>query len=285
MTCPITRTGSCGTYQYPPMFLLVIVPFTVLSPESATWAWIAVSVLCLVVAVAVMPVPFEARLITLALAGTSWPMLFAIKVGAVGPLLLLVFAAAWRWMDRPVRLALAVAVGALVKLQPALLVLWMVLTRRWRAATLTVGGGRDRRGDGSPDRQPELDRLLHDGADAVGQRPRRPGATSPQRPSPTTSARRRPWRAGSALPTRSACCCWWSWPRDAPRGCLAARDGGGEPDRRACDVGPLHRRAVSPDRLAAGNDTCGGCSRSALPSTRCSCFLSRRSCTWWRWTS
>ena len=107
------------------MFLLVIVPFTVLSPESATWAWIAVSVLCLVVAVAVMPVPFDARLITLALAGTSWPMLFAIKVGAVGPLLLLVFAAAWRWMDRPVRLALAVAVGALVKLQPALLVLWM----------------------------------------------------------------------------------------------------------------------------------------------------------------
>jgi alpha-1,2-mannosyltransferase len=137
----ITQTGSCGTYQYPPPFLLAVVPFTLLSPASAAWAWVAVCVVCLLVATAIMPVPFEARLITLALAGTSWPMLFAIKVGALGPVLLLVFAAAWRWLDRPARLAVAVALGALVKLQPALLVLWMLLTRRWRAALMTAAAG------------------------------------------------------------------------------------------------------------------------------------------------
>lgn len=137
----ITQTGSCGTYQYPPAFLLAIAPLTWLSPEAATWVWIGICVVCLFGAVALMPVPFEVRLVTLALAGTSWPMMFAIKVGALGPLLLLVFVLAWRWLDRPLRLALSVGIGALVKLQPALLLLWMALTGRWRAMLMTIGIG------------------------------------------------------------------------------------------------------------------------------------------------
>jgi hypothetical protein len=137
----ITRTGDCGTYQYPPVFLLLVAPLTALTPDAATWVWIAVCVACLVAAVALTPVPFEVRLVTLALAGTSWPMLFAIKVGTPGPLLLLLLAAGWRWLDRPVRLALAVSIGALVKLQPALLIVWMAVVGRWRAAVITVAIG------------------------------------------------------------------------------------------------------------------------------------------------
>jgi hypothetical protein len=120
----------------------LVLPFVGFAPEVATWAWIGASVCMVGVAVALMPVPGVIRLVTLAIAGTSWPLLFAIKVGAAGPLLMLVFAAAWRWVDRPAASGPVVAVGALAKLQPALLLPWMVLSGRWRAyiVSAAIGG-------------------------------------------------------------------------------------------------------------------------------------------------
>ena len=41
------------------------------------------------------------------LAGLSWPFVYAIKLGQVGPILFLLFAIGWRWLDRPVRLGVA----------------------------------------------------------------------------------------------------------------------------------------------------------------------------------
>src|SRR5439155_1659949 len=72
----------------------------------------------------------------------SWPFLFAVKVGQVGPFLLLVFAAGWRWLDRPAVVGAVTALGAAIKLQPGLLVVWLALTRRWLglAAAIVVGG-------------------------------------------------------------------------------------------------------------------------------------------------
>jgi alpha-1,2-mannosyltransferase len=132
----VASAGSCGTYQYPPPFLLLAAPFTLLSPSAATWAFIAGLSLCIPLAVLAMPVPGPARLVTLGLAGASWPVLFAIKVGALGPLLLLLFSLAWRWLDRPARSATATAIGAFAKVLPALLGVWMLLTERWRAAAI-----------------------------------------------------------------------------------------------------------------------------------------------------
>ena len=134
----VTSAGGCGTFQYPPPFLLLIAPFTLLPPATATWVFILLLALCVPLAVLAMPVPAPARLITLGLAGTSWPVLFAIKVGALGPLLLLLFALAWRWLDRPARLAVVTVLGALAKILPGLLGVWMLLTGRYRAAALTV---------------------------------------------------------------------------------------------------------------------------------------------------
>ena len=39
-------------------------------------------------------------------AALDWPLLYAIKLGQVGPLLFLLFAVGWRWLDRPVPLGL-----------------------------------------------------------------------------------------------------------------------------------------------------------------------------------
>jgi hypothetical protein len=67
------------------------------------------------------------------LGGLSWPLAYSLKLGQVGPLLFLLFAAGWRWLDRPGRLGTVIALGTIVKLQPAILLGWAALTRRWRA--------------------------------------------------------------------------------------------------------------------------------------------------------
>jgi alpha-1,2-mannosyltransferase len=134
----VAEAGSCGIFQYPPPFLVAVAPLTLLPPDAANWAWVALLTACVPVAVLAMPVPPFTRLVVLALAGTSWPVLFAIRIGAIGPLLLLLFALAWRWLDRPRGLAAATVAGGFAKLMPGLLVGWMLLTRRWRAAVLTT---------------------------------------------------------------------------------------------------------------------------------------------------
>ena len=85
---------------------------------------------------AILPVSRTVKWLVVLLAGLSWPFVYAIKLGQVGPLLFLTFAVGWRWMDNPARLGLSAAVGTAIKMQPALILVWAVLTRRWRAAVI-----------------------------------------------------------------------------------------------------------------------------------------------------
>ena len=69
--------------------------------------------------VALLPVSRTVRWWIVLLAGLSWPFLYAVKLGQVGPLLFLLFAVGWRWLDDPVRLgAEHGALGAAIKIQP-----------------------------------------------------------------------------------------------------------------------------------------------------------------------
>jgi hypothetical protein len=72
------------------------------------------------------------------LGGLSWPLAYSLKLGQVGPLLFLLFAAGWRWLDHQGRLGTAIALGTLVKVQPAILLVWAGLLRRWRAIGIAV---------------------------------------------------------------------------------------------------------------------------------------------------
>ena len=78
----------------------------------------------------------------------SWPFVYAVKLGQVGPLLLLLFAIGWRWLDEPIRLGTSGALGTAIKLQPGLILVWAALTRRFRAVVVglvvLVGAGRAR---------------------------------------------------------------------------------------------------------------------------------------------
>lgn len=126
-----------GVYLYPPPFALAVVPFALLPAPLDLGAWLATLVLAFLAGTALLPVRPGVRWSIFLLAAVSFPFLYSVKLGQVGPLLYLAFAIGWRFIDRPGATGLAVAAGALAKLQPVLLFGWMIVTRRWR--TLAVG--------------------------------------------------------------------------------------------------------------------------------------------------
>jgi alpha-1,2-mannosyltransferase len=132
----IDQAGAAGLYYYSPPFTLLAIPFSLLPGPLDVIGWTAAIVAAFGLGVALLPVTREVRWILVLLAGLSWPFAYAVKLGQVGPILFLCFAVGWRWADRPVRLGIAIAVGTIVKLQPAILVVWAGLTRRWAAVAV-----------------------------------------------------------------------------------------------------------------------------------------------------
>jgi alpha-1,2-mannosyltransferase len=134
-----TQTGGFGLFYYPPTFAPLLLPLGLLSETTATWSWIAFSIAVFLVGVALLPTTRTVRWWTLLLAGWSFPFVYAVKLGQVGPVLFGLFALGWRWLDRPVRLGVTAALGAAIKIQPALILLWALFTRRIGA--FVVGAG------------------------------------------------------------------------------------------------------------------------------------------------
>jgi hypothetical protein len=129
----VNVAGGFAIYLYPPPFVLLALPFDLLPAGLEPSAWIAAMAAAFLVGAALLPVRRDVRWAIVLLGGLSWPLAYSLKLGQVGPLLFLLFAAGWRWLDRPGRLGTAIALGTIVKLQPAILLGWAALTRRWRA--------------------------------------------------------------------------------------------------------------------------------------------------------
>jgi Glycosyltransferase family 87 len=134
----VEQTGGFGLFYYPPPFVLAILPLAVLDPGVATWVWLGLSVAALLGGIALMPVSATVRWLTILLAGLSWPLVYALKLGQVGPLLFLLFAIGWRRLDDPLAVGASAAGGAIVKIQPGIVLAWAILTRRWRAVAVGV---------------------------------------------------------------------------------------------------------------------------------------------------
>jgi len=134
-----TSMGAFGLFFYPPPFALLILPFALVPADLGLWIWTFGLVAASVAAVVVMPVSRRTRYIVLLLAAFSWPLVYAIKLGQVGSLLLLLFAIGWRWLDRPWPFGLAAGIGAVIKLQPALVIGWAFVSGRRRAAAIGIG--------------------------------------------------------------------------------------------------------------------------------------------------
>lgn len=123
-------TGAFGLFYYPPPFVLLAAPLAFLEPALAAWIFTGLLIATYTLGVALLPVRPTVRWVILLLGGLSWPLVYAIKLGQVGPILLVTFAIGWRWMDRPWAFGAAAAVGTAIKIQPALLFGWALLTGR-----------------------------------------------------------------------------------------------------------------------------------------------------------
>lgn len=130
--------GGFGLFYYPPTFAPLILPFGWLAETTAVWTWTAVLIVSFVAGVALLPVTRTVRWWIVLLAGSSWPFVYAVKLGQVGPILFLLFSIGWRWLERPLRLGVGVGFGTVIKLQPALVLVWAVLTRRWTAVAAGI---------------------------------------------------------------------------------------------------------------------------------------------------
>jgi Glycosyltransferase family 87 len=132
----IQQAGGFGLFLYPPPFVLLILPFASLDPSVGTWIWSGLLIAAFLAGVALLPVKPTVRWLIVLLAGLSWPFEYGLRLGQVGPLLFLLFAISWRWLRDPRAVGASAAVGALVKLQPGLLLAWAALTRRWGAVVV-----------------------------------------------------------------------------------------------------------------------------------------------------
>jgi len=128
--------GGFGLFYYPPTFAPIVLALGLLSETTAVWLWTGLLIASFAVGTAVLPVSRTVRWWIVLLAGLSWPVAYAIKLGQVGPILYLLFAIGWRWLDDPIRLGTSAALGTAIKLQPGILFVWAVLTGRWRAAVV-----------------------------------------------------------------------------------------------------------------------------------------------------
>ena len=131
-----TESGGFGLFYYPPTFAPLLLPFALLAAPSATWAWIGLSLVAFVVGVAILPVSRSVRWWILLLAGLSFPFVYAVKLGQVGPILFFAFAVGWRGIEDPIRLGASAAAGAAIKLQPGLVLVWALVTGRFRAVAV-----------------------------------------------------------------------------------------------------------------------------------------------------
>ena len=125
-------------FVYPPVAAFMFAPFALLPLAVAKLIYVALSLGAVGLALRLLGVR-DWRCYGAAY-GTA-PLFAATVIGTISPLLLLGVAAAWRYRDRAVALGLLVAYLVTAKLFLWPLWLWLVRTRRFRAAALSAVAG------------------------------------------------------------------------------------------------------------------------------------------------
>jgi hypothetical protein len=120
---------------YPAIADLLSVPFALLPFWLASLLYTALSVLAMVAGLRLLGVR-DWRCLVLSV--ISWPFLFGLFLGAIGPFLVLGVCAAWRWRERLWPPAVAIASVVAVKIFPWTLGVWLLVTRRYKALALTA---------------------------------------------------------------------------------------------------------------------------------------------------
>jgi alpha-1,2-mannosyltransferase len=125
-------------FVYPPAAALVFAPFAALPPAAGRAVMFFAGLAAVVGALRLLGVA-DWRCYSLAV--VSAPAINSLALGALTSFLLLGAALAWRYRDRPAVTALATAATAVLKVFLWPLGVWLLATRRWRAAAICAGTG------------------------------------------------------------------------------------------------------------------------------------------------
>lgn len=125
-------------FVYPPVAALLFAPFAAVPSGPSRVLMFAAGLVAIVVSLRVLRVE-DWRCYGIAL--ISAPAINSVALGTLTSFLLLGAAVCWRYRDNPVVGGVAAAVTALLKLFLWPLAVWLVVTRRWRAALVCAGAG------------------------------------------------------------------------------------------------------------------------------------------------
>jgi alpha-1,2-mannosyltransferase len=131
------RRGQPDIFVYPPVLAVVLIPLNLVSFHLASAIFTAISAAAIVLALRLLGVD-DWRCYTLAFA--SIPVLSSLRLGAISPLLTLAAAAAWRYRHHWLIAGASVGGAVVAKLFVWPLVLWLLFTRRWKAAAVSTVG-------------------------------------------------------------------------------------------------------------------------------------------------
>jgi Glycosyltransferase family 87 len=120
---------------YPAPALLAAVPFSLLPHLLAGLLFMGLMVAAMVLGLRMLGVR-DWRCFVVALA--SWPFLFGLVVGALGPLIVLGMGLAWRFRARLWTPAIAIASVVVAKVFPWTVLVWLLVTRRFRTLALAL---------------------------------------------------------------------------------------------------------------------------------------------------
>ncbi len=123
-------------FPYPAGAAVALAPLGALGFDVAAALWGAVLIGCIFASLLLLGVR-DWRV--LAIVVSSHPVITSVRLGTFTPLLLLLAAAAWRWRDRRWIAGGTLAAALSLKLFLWPLVAWLLATRRFGAAALSVG--------------------------------------------------------------------------------------------------------------------------------------------------
>jgi hypothetical protein len=121
--------------SYPALSVLGFAPFSLVSPVVGSAVFVGASLFACLAALRLLGIR-DWRLYAVSV--LSWPVISGWQTANLSLIQMAGIAAAWRWRDRPLRVALVV--GLLVSIKPVVwpLGLWLLATRRYRAGLLSV---------------------------------------------------------------------------------------------------------------------------------------------------
>jgi Glycosyltransferase family 87 len=133
-----TAVHSFSVPVYPALANVLVVPLSALPFWAAGLIYTVLSVAAMVAGIWLLGVR-DWRCLALAL--VSWPFMFGVLLGAIGPFLVLGAGVAWRWRERIWPPAIALATIIALKIFPWTLAVWLFITRRYKALAVCVAAG------------------------------------------------------------------------------------------------------------------------------------------------